>query len=222
MPHPAAFQREVNGEQHEFLRIPIPKASTKEEPNFIEVDVTLLPAISFEECFYQGVKSLVAGRGFTDIKGDKTAKNRELAMQVAQANVDKLMEGKIRVTGGKVKTSGAVMTEALNMSRKIIKDEIKRQGKVKVSHVPASKITELAKQYLATDDGAKLVEKAKAIVAEREAVKVTGIDLSGVTADPKLVAADEKARAKKAKAKDEVGDVVASVQQRGRGQHANR
>jgi hypothetical protein len=121
------------------------------------------------------------------------------AMEVAAAQVELVMTSKIKVTGGKKKSgaTGAVMTEARRLAKALVKDEIKRKG-LKVSHYEASEITKAANLYLESEMGAKLIEKAKANLAEREAIKLgEGIDLTSViSASPKLVAAAEAKKAK--------------------------
>ena len=216
MPHAALSERD--GKQ--YLRVPVAKASTKEEPTFVEIAIDDIPPDVYTEMVYIGFKTL-ANRGMTDIPGNKSATNRKLAAEKAQENVEKIKKGEVRMTGGKVKTSGAVMTEALRDARVYIRDELKRLGK-KVSLIAASKITELAKQYLATPEGAELVEKAKATIAAREsgAHKKVSIDLSGVQLDEGLVAKAEARKSARKKANEDLGDVdvVASVTARKRGE----
>lgn len=221
MAHAAVFVKE----EKEWIRIPVPKASTKEAQEFVEICTTDLPPDVYAEALYIGCKTL-ANRKMTEIPGDKSEKNRAMAKEQAQTNVTSMMAGEVRLTGGKVKTSGAVMTEALREARQYVKDAIKRQGKVKVSLVAASTITALAKQYLATEEGAELLEKAKAIVAARNAAtaeaKPAAIDLSGLKADPKLLEANERRQKERKKAQTDVDPeaVMADVKAKHRQAHA--
>lgn len=216
MAHAAIVEK--GGKQ--YIRVPVAKASSKDDPHFVEVcvDQDVLPADVFSEALYLGLKVL-ANRGMSDIPGNKSETNRKLARTKAEENVQKLYDGQVRMTGGKIKTAGAVMTEALKDARVRIREELKRMGK-KVSLIAASKITALAKQYLATPQGAELVEAAKAAIAAREAAigeKPIGIDLSGVDHDPKLVkAAEAKKKAKKDANEVSEEDVIAAVSARSR------
>lgn len=98
------------------------------------------------------------------------------------------------------KVSGAVRTEAMRLAKNIVKDELKR-ARLKVSHYPASEITEAAKGLLEQDDS--LIEMAKANLDARAKVAAgEGDKLSKLTATMKvsdiLVA---KANEKKSKGK---------------------
>jgi hypothetical protein len=208
MPHPCFYEGD---DGKEYVRIPVPKASTKEEQEFIEVCTTDLSADMLGEAIYAGIKGII-NRGMP--AKDSSASGRKAAMKKAEDNLQKLQEGKVRVTGGKIKTAkgdGEAVKLAMVEAKALVKDSIKRQGKVKVSLVSAATITAYAKEYLASEAGKALIDKAKAMIAARnaaaEAEEAAPIDLSGLRADPKLVAANEKRKTerKKAKADAEVG-----------------
>ena len=183
-----------------LMTIPISKGKNLT----IDIDINALaddlPPDVYREVIYQGMKQ-VLNRGFTKETSAKAVPEREVEatnaalLKVAEKNLEAMKAGEIRITGGKAKTKGverAVMTEAMRISKAIIKDGIKKEGKVKVSHVAAKVITALAKEYLEGDNGGAIVEMARANLKEREqkesAIK---LDLSKVVADPKLVAASK-------------------------------
>lgn len=72
-------------------------------------------------------------------------------------------------------TRDPIEAEALDMAREIVKTAIGKKADLKLKDFKAAQITELAKNYLATPNGAILRERAKAVVAAREAV---GADLN--------------------------------------------
>lgn len=168
------------------------------------------PADVYREIIFQGLKQVI-NRGFSVQESAKKmseaeqAKHNATLLKIAEENMEKYRKGEIRVSGGKAKTKGlarAIMTEATRLAKVIVKDGIKRAGKVKVSHVAAREITALAKQYLETEAGAELIEEATATVKGREKAEakvLTGIDLSGIKADPKLVAKSKEKNKKPAK-----------------------
>ena len=168
------------------------------------------PADVYREIIFQGLKQ-VMNRGFSVQESAKKmseaeqAKHNATLLKIAEENMEKYRKGEIRVSGGKAKTKGlarAIMTEATRLAKVIVKDGIKRAGKVKVSHVAAREITALAKQYLETEAGQELIEEATATVKGREKaeIKVVGIDFAAIKADPELV---KKSKGKNAKPKAE-------------------
>jgi hypothetical protein len=168
------------------------------------------PADVYREIIFQGLKQVI-NRGFSVQESAKKmseaeqAKHNKTLLSIAEENMNKYRKGEIRVSGGKAKTKGlarAIMTEATRLAKVIVKDGIKRAGKVKVSHVAARKITELAKQYLETEHGKALIDEATATVKGREKAEATpleGIDLSQIKADPELVAKSKTKNKKPAK-----------------------
>lgn len=184
-----------------YIRVPIVKASTKEDPSFAEVCIEDLPEDVYKEVLIQGLKTLL-NRGMSKITGTKTDDSRKAVMEVAAGNLQNLYDGKIRMSAGvRSKVSGAVKTEAMRIARLIIKDALKAAGE-KVSHYAAKEITALATELINGEQGKDILAQAQAAIAERskkeESLK---IDLSKIKADPKLVAkANERNKKPKAPA----------------------
>ena len=198
------------------LNIPVTKAKTT-----VQIDTDAIPVDVYAEALALGLKVLV-NRGTSKVTATTYPNAEELktaALEVANKQLELIATSKIKFTGGKKKsgTSGAVMTEARRLAKALVKDEIKRQGG-KISHYEASEITKAANAFLETEEGGKLVEQAKANLAEREKVSIgKTIDLSGLIAEsPELVA---KAEAKK-KAKPLSAKQAGMVQKRSKGQGA--
>lgn len=197
------MQLEVEGKDPEksYIRVPVVKASTKEDPSWVEVCVEDIPQDVFNAVVMLGLKHFVNG-GMTKIVGSKTDASRKAAMEIATKNVENVYLGKVRMPSGvsRSKVSGAVKTEAMRLARLLIKDALKASG-VKVSHVPAKEITAAAKVYLESEAGAEVVTIAEANIKEREEKEksqkdVLSIAIKGIKVDPKLVAAaNEKAAA---------------------------
>lgn len=180
------------------IQVPIPKAKES-----LEVDLDKLPTHVYAEALRLGMKELLS-RGMTKIataglEGDALAAAQAAAKAKATENLNDCYEGKVRIIGAKAeKTSGETATEAMRLARNVIKAAMKAQ-KIKVSHVKATEITKAAKAYLATDNGKTLLDEAKANVEKRKAMAAeTGIDVSSIPVDAKLVAkAAAEAAAKK-------------------------
>lgn len=181
------------------ISVPVPKGKAS-----LDVDLDKLPTHVYAEMLRLGAKELLS-RGMTKIataglEGEALAAAQAAAMVKANENLNDCYEGKVRIVGAKAeKTSGETATEAMRLARNVIKAAMKAQ-KIKVSHVKATEITKAAKAYLATDNGKTLLDEAKANVEKRKAMAAeTGIDMSSIQIDPKLVAkAAEEAAAKKA------------------------
>ena len=178
-----------NGEEKVYVTVPVPKASTKGEPATVEVCIDDLPGDVYMEALRQGLKHFL-GAGMSKITGDKTEESRKAAFEIAKANAEKLYSGKIRISaGGRTKIAGAVKVEAMRIARLLVKDAIKRAGKVKISRIPARTITVAATKLLDTEQGAVILKQAQANIAEREKEAQEGIniDVSGIKEDPDLV-----------------------------------
>lgn len=179
------------------IQVPVPKAKES-----IEVDLDKLPTHVYAEALRLGMKELLS-RGMTKIataglEGEALAGAQAAAKAKAVENLSDCYEGKVRIIGAKAeKTSGETATEAMRLARNVIKAAMKAQ-KIKVSHVKATEITKAAKAYLATDNGKTLLDEAKANVEKRKAMAAeTGIDVSGIPVDDKLVAKAAKEAAEK-------------------------
>jgi hypothetical protein len=167
----------------------------------VEVDTAKLPDDVYREALMQGLK-VIAERGMSKITKanipDEATRRGEIKAK-AEANVQDMYDGKVKITGAKTvkKASGAVMTEAMRLARNLIKDAMKA-NKIKISTVKASEITKAAKAYI--ESNASIIATAEKNLQEREQTPMT-IDITKlIHADPELVA---KAEAKAAKAKAE-------------------
>jgi hypothetical protein len=172
------------------LSIPVTKGKAN-----VEFDTDALPDAVYQEALRLGLKEL-ANRGMSKVTKAAYPNEEEMkakAMEVAKANVENIVAGKIKFTGQKAsKVSGAVKTEAMRLARNLVKDAIKASGG-KISHYEASEITKAAKELLEADQS--LLKMAEDNIAAREQVgKTEKIDLSKIAVSDKLVA---KAEAKK-------------------------
>lgn len=182
----------IAGDPSTIMAIPVTKGGAT-----VDVDVSKLPDDVYREALLQGLKVL-ANREMSKITKENIpneAERKSEAMVKAEANVQKMYEGKIKITGKKstAKVSGAVMTEARRLAKNLIKDAMKAQG-IKISHVKSSEITSAANALLDSDPS--LIAQAEANLADREKVQVK-IDIKSlIKTDPKLVAAAEEKKAK--------------------------
>lgn len=189
-----------------IINVPITKASSKDEPAFIQVN-TASPEEGgditdevLNEILLQGLK-VVLNRGMSKITKESYENDlpamRAAALKKAQETYEDMKAGNIRITGGKAKKGvpREVMQEAMQQARKYVKQWMKDNG-IKLAHVSAKEITAAAKDLVA--DQPSILEQAKATVeARKESQK--GFDLSQlgnkIKVDPKLVAKDEKEKA---------------------------
>lgn len=177
------------------MQIPIVKAKGD-----IAVDLDKLPDEMVQEIWFLGLKAML-NRGMTEVTGTDSPQKRKDAMDAAAANLQKLYEGKMRRTSGQksAKGQGEVMTEARRLAKIEVKAALKDAGH-KVSYIPASEITRLANEYLATEDGKEIISLAKEAVEKRNAKKgARKIDVSTAQEDPKLAAKAEKQKAERKK-----------------------
>jgi acetylornithine deacetylase/succinyl-diaminopimelate desuccinylase-like protein len=178
------------------MQIPVVKAKAD-----IAVDLDKLPDEMVQEIWFLGLKAML-NRGMTEVTGTDTPQKRKDAMDAAAANLERLYEGKMRRTSGQksAKGQGEVMTEARRLAKIEVKAALKEAGH-KVSYIPASEITRLANEYLATDDGKEVIALAKEAVEKRNAKKgERKIKVDSVKEDPKLVAKGEAQKASRKKA----------------------
>lgn len=155
----------------EILDIPVVKGGST-----IKVVLKQVSDDVYEEALKLGFKHLINGSGMSKITKanlpEDEARKTE-AMKVAEINLQKVYDGKIRFTTGKAKAvkSGVreINTEAMKEARVRVKAEAVRQG-FKVSHLDAKDVTMWAKALLAHPvKGPPIWEKAEATVAERRA-----------------------------------------------------
>ncbi len=210
-------------QQYSYIRVPITKATSKEDPSSIEVCIEDLPPDVYVEVLLQGLKVLL-NRGMSKITGTKTDSKRKEAMEVAADNLEKVYAGKVRMSAG-VRTKKAatreINTEAMRVARLLVKQALKDADK-KVSHYAQKDITALAKEYLETEHGEAIYQAAEATVKARdeEAKSLGGaINLGSIKEDAALVAKAGTKRGRKPKAT--VEQVVAGAKaQEGAGKGA--
>lgn len=211
-----------NRDGKQYIKIPVPKATQKgEEAGFVEVCIDDLPNDVLIGVYFEGCKKFV-NMGMTKLTGPKSQASREEAIEIAQANVQKMYEGKVRLPSGvrtKVKT-GALRTEAMRIARLEVKDALKRAGE-KVSYYSAKDISALATEYLESEAGEAIMQEAADNLKKREeGARGGAIDISKIKPDPTLKA---KGEAKKAKQKAAgVGGVVAQQHRPGGVAHSAR
>lgn len=165
----------------------------------VELDTDNLPEHIYAGALAEGLKSFI-NKGMAKIltkglEGSELDSAQAAASKKASENLAALLDGTFKLPGtkkAKSGVSGAVMTEAKRIARNMVKDEIKREGKVKVSHIAASEITRLAVLVIEADPS--ILEQAAENLAARESKAPKGKLaelLGGVIVDPKLVAAAE-------------------------------
>ncbi len=158
-----------------MLQIPI----TKAKGEFININTDSpeeggdIPQDVFTEALIQGLKVLL-NRGTSKVTKAAYPDADELkaqAIEKAQEQLELVKTSKIKFTGQKKASgvSGAVRTEAMRLAKALVKDELKREG-YKISHIEASQITAVAKEYL--ESSPELIEQAKANIEARATVKV--------------------------------------------------
>lgn len=196
---------EVEGQEevNTILKIPVVKGKT-----FIEVNTADFPIHVYKEIIIQGCKVLL-NRGQTKLTKSAypdEAKLKEAAMEAAEATLQNMYDGKIRMSGGAKsdKVPREVMTEARRIARTLVKDELKRSG-VKVSYVESSEITKAANVLLA--DNPQILEQAKEEVEKRAAAKVK-IDISKIPQSQKRIAAAEARKADKTVSAAKTGKIA--------------
>lgn len=166
---------------------------------FLEFETSDVPDHVYQAALAEGFKAFI-NKGMAKIltkglEGSELDSAQAAASKKASENLAALLDGTFKLPGtkkAKSGVSGAVMTEAKRIARNRIKDEIKREGKVKVSHIAASEITRLAILVIEADPS--ILEEAAENLKARESKAPTGklAELLGsVQVDPKLVAAAE-------------------------------
>ena len=171
------------------IKIPVPKAG---KGVFIEVALTELADNTYLEVLLQGAKVL-ANRKMADVKtqgleGDELAKAQAIALEIAEKNVEDMKSGNIkRSAAGKSKVTGKVMTQAMQIARQLVKDQLKREN-IRVSDVDAKEITAAAKELI--EENPEILGEAERLVAEKEE-KLSGIKF---TAKGKVKVNTEKKR----------------------------
>ena len=184
---------EAPASEGELLKVPVVKGKS-----YVEIDTSQLPDHVYREALLQGLKVLV-NRGQTQITKAtyaEPAKLQEKAMEVAEATLENMYAGKIRIMGGASKSDKVpreVMTEARRIARNLVKEELKRSG-VKVSYVESSEITKAANTLLAADPD--IIKQAQDEV-EKRAQKKVKIDIASIPISQKKMKAAEDRKADK-------------------------
>lgn len=208
------------------LRIPVTKAGNR----MIEIETDQIPNDMYNLALEEGLKVML-NRGMSKVPAAKGLEGKELeavresAMLIAQANVEKLKESKLRKgraaasSADGTKVSGVVQTEARRLAKEVVKNEIRAAG-MKISHVEASEITKIANEMIASDPS--FIADAKENIAKRTAMVAVGKDdaetkaaalaklasLGGIHESPKLVAKAAETKAKKPLSKTQAGTVA--------------
>jgi hypothetical protein len=185
-----------------ILKIPVTKAGNRQ----IEIDTASIPDEMYNLAVEEGLKILL-NKGMSKVPAAKGLEGKDLddvrnsAYLIAEANLVKLKEGKMRkgraaaVSKDGTKVSGVVMTEARRLAKEVVKNEIRAAG-MKISHVEASEITKAANEIIASDPS--YIETAQANIEARTA-KVVSVNIKSLVHEsPKLVAAAAKRKAESA------------------------
>ena len=197
--------QEVEGEElgTEF-DIPVVKAKTS-----IKGWTGKLPEHVYREIVAQGWK-VVLNRGMTKITKEAYPDPETLrakAMEVAEANLEAMYAGKIRITGSKAagdKVPREVMTEARRIARSLVKETLEAAGR-KVSYVALAEITKAANALIAEEDW--IIKQAYDEVENRSTKRVK-LDISTIPEDAKRVKAAEAKRADKVLSAQKAGKVA--------------
>jgi hypothetical protein len=184
---------EAEPQEKTVLRIPVVKAKT-----YLELIPDDMPIHVYTEALVLGFKQIL-NRGQTKVTKEAYPEPEALkakAMEIAEATLENMYAGKIRVAGGSAKSykiPREVMTEARRIARNLVKEELKRSG-VKVSYIESSEITKAANALLASDPD--IVKQAEEEVEKRARTKVK-IDISSIPVSEKKVKAAEAKKADK-------------------------
>lgn len=171
----------------------------------------------YDSIFMEGLKvHLSKGLAGTKAEGKITVKDTAKIEAKAKANLQNLVEGKVKASRAKVKgASGAVMVEARRLAKNAIKQEAKRQG-IKVSHLDPKEITVWANQLLESEHGKALIAQATENLNKAgEESLFSGINLGIHANDSRAVKANKKAQDAADKKEKEKAKAGAFVPQKG-------
>jgi len=172
-----------------LLVVPVTKAN-----GTVSIDTALIPQAVYEAALFIGLKHMV-NMGMSKITGLKTMSESELvkaqadAMKVGNANLEKIMNGTIKVPGVKAKSDGktpkAVLDEARRMAKAKVKAILKEKGYV-LKTIPAKELTAAANAFVAANPA--ILEEAKAALEARDKVSTSDDSLAaifaGISAQP--------------------------------------
>lgn len=206
----------AEGEEVRFLDVPIVKAG---KGYTIRVDLSQVPTEMYIDALAKGLKAqLNSGMSKLDSTKDMTGTElegqREAIMAKANENLDKLYNNKLRkspATKQKSDVPQAVMAEARRIAKIMIKDQIKREGKKKVSLIPAKVLTAAANKLIA--DQPSILKRAADNIAKRdeglEDIKVSVGDLEEDAGLARKAASRAKSRKKPSKGEfEELADAI--------------
>jgi hypothetical protein len=218
--HPSMYTKEQDGKTLEYIRIPVVKSgATAKDQECVDICLQeITESTTFAQILFDGLKKHINAGNTKVVKGDKAD-----AVAKAEAQRDKIYQGKIKVTGGRAKSgeSNDVIVLARSDVKKKLKAQAKRAGKVKVSLIKDSTWTKLANDYLEGPHGAKAIAEARAKLEQMEAEPLQGIDLSSLSEDEELKAKAAEKKAEKKNAEDELRNSLAvKPSRKGGEQHA--
>lgn len=159
------------GEVERTLRIPVVKAG---KGYTVEVDLEKIPIEMYRDALFRGLKAMVNSRmskqaSTKDMTGKELEGTRAAIMSQANSNLEDIYNNKIRKSAAvkeKSEVPQAVMAEARRIAKVKIKDQIKREGKKKVSLIKAAVLTKAANDLIS--EHPEIIEMAKRNLAKRD------------------------------------------------------
>ncbi len=130
--------------------------------------LTANEASAFNQLFAENIRNNMASRAKTLKEADSYDHD---VFQGAVDDYTAEYEFGVR-TGGGGRSGDPIQVEAMNIARDLVRQAISKAGKVKVSDVPAKKISELAREAIDSGKYPQILETAKARV---EAAKDIGV-----------------------------------------------
>jgi len=170
----------------------------KGDAGSLTVDPSKLPDEIYAAVFAAGLKAFLEKNMTTYTKAkhpDPKARSAAIFAQ-AQQNLEAMYQGKTKLPKGKEAAGVAreVMTEALRLAEKLVKDWMKA-NKIKIADVPKAELKAKAKELVAAD--ASLIETAKANIESRKTITLSPTLFEGIKVDPVLSAANADKAAKR-------------------------
>lgn len=160
-----------DGSPETIIRIPVVKAG---KGYMVEVDLEKIPIEMYRDALFRGLKAMVNSRmskldSTKDMTGTELEGQRTAIMQAANKNLEDIYTNKIRksvVVKEKSEVPTAVMAEARRIAKVKIKDQIKREGKKKVSLIKAAVLTKAANDLIG--EHPEIIEMARRNLAKRD------------------------------------------------------
>ena len=139
------------------LQVIITKASTKDHTAFIEVEPERFTDEVYQYLLMKGLEPTINSRmtkvgAITKLTGKELKSAQDLAMKIAQENLDDLYAGNIKHSRAKAKSTipAAVMAEARRLAKFAIKDAVRAAG-LKPSHYDEKAYTAKANELISSD-----------------------------------------------------------------------